>query len=402
MIGARRSPITVPTTDLWVVEFDGGGEQCRSMEVRGRVGVRIHHDMPLWDAPWFHDIVFRDASTAWVTVQSGGRAEVWAMSLRGPPLCERVLGGDRSYVVINASGDKSRILCAGTDIATPPELYVLRESRAQQVTDVNAEVLAGWPALHQRRLRFRSTDGLELEGSFISTDPAAQSLPTVLFIHGGPFIAAGDAYRFDFHLLASHGFGVLFANFRGSFGYGESFAAAIMGDWGARGFGDHMATADHAVGRSLADPARLGVWGASHGGFATCWIVGHTERFRAAVAEAAVVNLTTAYYLSDAPDIFSRDLGGKPHQIPDVYRSRSPLSYAHRCRTPTLLIHGERDYRCPYWRSRTVPSSSAGRELRLGDGSAAQRADHMGDSMGAPGARVGQNAALLDWFVRFL
>ncbi len=99
VIGAFRSPITVLTTDLWVVEVGWRrGAICRSMDVRGRVGFRIHHDMPLWDAPWFHDIVFPRC-----TYGVGDRTEavegpkVWAISLSGPPLCERVLGG-RSFV----------------------------------------------------------------------------------------------------------------------------------------------------------------------------------------------------------------------------------------------------------------------------------------------------------------
>jgi dipeptidyl aminopeptidase/acylaminoacyl peptidase len=222
-----------------------------------------------------------------------------------------------------------------------------------------------------------------------------------MFIHGGPFLATGHAFRFDFHLLAANGYSVLLANFRGSAGYGESFVHGIMNDWGARGFPDHMAAVDAAISRGLSDPARLGVWGPSHGGFATAWIVGHTTRFRAAVAESAVTNFSTLYYLCDAPDLFIRTLGGRPDEIPDVYRSRSPLTYAGRCRTPTLLLHGEEDLRCPIAEAeqfyRALHDVGCKTELVLIPGMS-----HMGDSTGPLSARVGQNEALLEWFERHL
>jgi dipeptidyl aminopeptidase/acylaminoacyl peptidase len=162
-----------------------------------------------------------------------------------------------------------------------------------------------------------------------------------------------------------------------------------------------MAAVDRAIEAGLADPKHLGVWGASHGGFATSWIVGHTDRFRAAVAEAAITSFNTAYYLSDAPEAFTRELGGKPHEIPDVYRSRSPLTYAHRCKTPTLMLHGDSDLRCPVSEAEQFHAAllDAGCESEL---LRIRGASHLGDSMGSPAMRVAQNEALLDWFKRYL
>jgi dipeptidyl aminopeptidase/acylaminoacyl peptidase len=310
------------------------------------------------------------------------------------------VGGERCCILLNACADRRKFLFLATQMLDPVDIHVF-DGVDTRLTHINRELLAEWPTVHPRHLNFRSADGLDLEGWFLADASDSGPRATVLFIHGGPFNAAGHAYRFDLHLLASHGFGVLCANFRGSFGYGEAFALAIMGDWGARGFPDHMATVEHAVQSGLVDPGRIGVWGASHGGFATCWLICHSDRFRAAVAEAAVTNLATVYYLSDAPETFSRDLGGKPHEIPDVYRSRSPLTYAHRCKTPTLLIHGENDLRCPiaeaeqFYRA-LLDVGCVSEMVRL------RHASHLGDSIGPPSTRVGQNAALLEWFKRFL
>ena len=174
-----------------------------------------------------------------------------------------------------------------------------------------------------------------------------------------------------------------------------------MGDWGGKGFPDHMAVIDAAIAAGLADPEHLGVWGASHGGLATSWIVGHTNRFRAAVAEAAATNFSSLYYLSDLGAVLAVDLGGLPHELPDIYRSRSPLTFAHRCTTPTLMLHGEEDYRFP------IAEAEQFFQVLLDVGCTTELVritgcSHMGDAHGPLSARVGQNEALVDWFERYL
>jgi len=304
---------------------------------------------------------------------------------------------------MDVSASTSMLLYCVTDLSTPWDVYRsdLDGRHEKRVTRLNETVLATWPEMKTEHLTFQSSDAMSLEGWFLARADLPGPQPTVMFIHGGPFHATGHAFRFDFHLLAANGFAVLFANFRGSTGYGEAFSAAIMGDWGGRGFPDHMAAIQAAVENGLADAKRLGVWGSSHGGFATCWVVCHTTRFRAAVAEAATTNFSTTYYLSDAPDLFAHDLGGRPDEIPDVYRSRSPLTYAARCRTPTLMLHGDDDLRCPMAEAeqfyRALHDGGCVTELVQVPGM-----NHLGDATGPLSARRGQNEALLEWFERHL
>jgi dipeptidyl aminopeptidase/acylaminoacyl peptidase len=304
---------------------------------------------------------------------------------------------------MDTNAKTGQLLYGATDLSCPWELCLsdLRGGGEKALTQLNAAVLAKWPRLQVQHLQFESRDGLPLEAWYVARSDRKGQQPTVLFIHGGPMLAVGHFFRFDYHLLAANGFAVVFGNFRGSCGYGEPFMYGIVNDFGSRGFPDHMATIDAAIAKGLADPERLGVWGHSHGGFATCWVVGHTNRFKAAVAEAPVTNFPTLYYLGDLPDLFLDDLGGRPDEIPDLYRSRSPMTYASRCRTPTLMVHGERDLRCPIAESeqfyRALHDAGCKTEfVRLPD------ADHMGDSIGPLAARLGQNEALLDWFERFL
>jgi dipeptidyl aminopeptidase/acylaminoacyl peptidase len=399
ILGDFKSKVTVPVCKLWTVRADGTGEQLRSPTLSGHVGLRAHHDMPNWfmegGAPYFMD------GDAVVTVQARGRAGVWRIALDGPERCEQLVGGDRTCTAMGAGG---KLLFVTHDISTPTEIAVADPdgSNERRITDLNSAVMADWPKLTATHLQFKSTDGLEIEGWNVARADLTGPQPTVYYIHGGPFLATGHMFRFDTHLLASNGISVLGSNFRGSTGYGEHFSEAIVGDWGSRGFPDHMATVDAAIAAGLADPKKLGVWGHSHGGFATTWIVGHTDRFVAAVAEAAVTSMETVYYLSDLPDGFTREFGGaKFRELPDLYRSRSPLTYAWRCRTPIRMIHGANDVRCVLAEAeqfhRAVMDAGCESQMVIIAG-----CDHMGDSMGPVSARVAQNEALLSWLVQKL
>ena len=344
-----------------------------------------------------------DHRSALVTVHRRGNTEIWQVSLTGAESAQKVLDGDRSCVLLDANRAANCALFLETELRLPTELSraTLDGFNEERLTQLNAQVLSHWPSLSVQAFQFDSADGMKIDAWFIAESGRGAPLATVLYIHGGPFGATGNAFRYDFLLLASQGYGVLFANFRGSTGYGDAFTRAIMGDWGARGFPDHMGAVDAAIERGFADPERLAVWGHSHGGFATCWIVGHTQRFRAAIAEAGFSNFATLYYLSDIPEIFCKDLGGRPHEIPDLYRSRSPISYAHRCTTPTMLLHGEEDLRCPISEAeqfhRVLCDVGCTTELfRI------PHCSHSGDSTGPLSARRAQNEALLSWFGKHL
>ena len=187
---------------------------------------------------------------------------------------------------------------------------------------------------------------------------------------------------------------MLFINQRGSIGYGDAFATQILGDWGNLDASDLIAGVDHAIARGLADPDRQGVCGLSGGGNLSCWLVGQTDRFKAAVPENPVTNWVSFYGVSDIGPWFAvAELGGHPHEIPEVYRRCSPITYAHRCTTPTLLIQGEADYRCPAEQSEqfydVLKASGCPVEMLRLPASA-----HAGSIRGAPALRRAQNEAL--------
>jgi dipeptidyl aminopeptidase/acylaminoacyl peptidase len=159
---------------------------------------------------------------------------------------------------------------------------------------------------------------------------------------------------------------------------------------------------DHVVKRGLADGDRLGCCGLSGGGNLTAWIVGHTDIFKAAVPENPVINWVSFYGVSDIGPWFSvRELGGLPHEIPEVYRRCSPITEAHNCTTPTLLIQGEEDYRCPAEQSEQFysvlkASGCVVEMLRI------PKSSHTGAIRGGIKARRAQNEALLEWMNKYL
>ena len=197
-------------------------------------------------------------------------------------------------------------------------------------------------------LLYRSEDGAEIQGWLLIPNQGEPPYPTILYIHGGPHGWYGNSYGTDFQMLAGAGYAVLYTNPRGSAGYGDDFATALSGHWGVLDHKDLLAGVDHVVDMGIADPDRLGIFGLSYGGFMTCFTVGQTNRFKAAVAENPITDLVSRYGTADmGPWGSLSELGGKPHEIPDVYRRSSPITYAHKVTTPTLLIQCLDDYRCP-------------------------------------------------------
>jgi dipeptidyl aminopeptidase/acylaminoacyl peptidase len=402
--GAPESTLTIPMFSLWVIGRSGGYPELRTRGMVGNIGCFTEHDMPIMDLMYGSNaLTILDRKSALATVQRGGSTEIWRIALEGGIAMERALVGERSCIALDANPAANVMLFAATDMHSPTELWsaTLDDYREERLTNLNGDVLSRWPSTKVEQFVFESADATEIEAWFLAPADRSGPIPTVLYIHGGPSCAIGHAFRYDFLLLASHGFGVLFANFRGSTGYGEPLTRAIMGDWGERGYPDHIGVVDAAVSRGLVNADRLGVWGHSHGGFATCWIVGHTNRFKAAIAEAGFTNFTTLYYLTDIPGVFSRELGGQPHEIPDVYRSRSPITYAHRCTTPTMLLHGEDDLRCPISEAeqfyRVLRDAGCKTELVRIPG-----CSHSGDSVGPLSARLAQNDSVLTWFQQHL
>jgi len=233
------------------------------------------------------------------------------------------------------------------------ELY-LYEGREKAVclTSLNEDSLRDRAISEAVPFTATSPDGTEIDAWLfppIDFDLSGK-VPVVLSIHGGPRTASSDVFFHEIQILAGRGYAVLVSNPRGSSGRGDAFAD-IRGKYGTIDYDDLMAVVDEALSRfAYLDRERLGAMGGSYGGFMTNWIIGHTDRFRAAVSQRSISNWIQKFCSTDIGYFFNHDqIGATPWSEgggSDKLWWHSPLRYADRAKTPTLFIHSEQDYRC--------------------------------------------------------
>jgi len=387
--------------DLWVIDRQGGDPECRTTGFAFQVGGELQADMPV-KRTFPNILVSKDGRTAYVQVQQGGTVPIYRIALNGSESWTPVLAGERSCIPLDM--DDSHLLFAVSTLDNPMDLFIATPNglSERRLTRINADLLAERDLPTIEHLSFSGSDGVQVEGWIMKPCIGEAPYPTILYIHGGPHSGFGHIFSFDFHMLAGAGYAVLFINQRGSTGYGDGFSTKIIGDWGNLDYKDLMAGVDSAIARGIADPDRLGCCGLSGGGNLTCWIVGQTDRFKAAVSENPVTNWVSMYGVGDIGPWFApAEMGGLPHEIPEVYRRCSPITYAHRCTTPTLLVQGEHDYRCPAEQAEQFyavlkASGCVVEMVRL------PASFHGGSIHGAPVVRRVQNEVLLDWMNRYI
>ncbi|MGH9303937.1 MAG: alpha/beta hydrolase family protein, partial [Acidimicrobiales bacterium] len=264
-----------------------------------------------------------------------------------------IFGGDRQIDGFALAGNAVAFTASWPD--RPSEVFTgtLRDGEARQLSHLNDAFIDEVELAGVSRHKIDRPDGTEIEYFTIVPPPSAlgsrsSRLPVHLLIHGGPhglwpagrFLALHQA-------LAASGYALVLPNPRGSTSYGQEFTRACTGDWGGADCEDILACCDDVIEQGLGDPSRMFVSGGSYGGFMTSWIVGHTKRFRAATAVAAVIDQTSMVLTSEIPDFSMFNFGGTPWDRPDEYRKRSPLSYLPDVETPVLVIHWEGDMRVP-------------------------------------------------------
>jgi dipeptidyl aminopeptidase/acylaminoacyl peptidase len=228
-------------------------------------------------------------------------------------------------------------------------VYDLQTDELQIVTDHNSAVLKESPQAEWETFQIER-GGLTIDAWLLKPpgfDPAKR-YPLIIDIHGGPNWWYGYDFSHVQQALATAGFLVVYADPRGSTGYGRSFTQAVTKDWGNEDYQDLMAVVDKVLERPYADPERTGIYGYSYGGFMTSWTIGHTDRFKAAVCGAPAFDLASFYGTSDIGHFWGvMQFGGRPHEAREWYDSHNPAKFAHRTTTPTLILHGEADVRCP-------------------------------------------------------
>jgi dipeptidyl aminopeptidase/acylaminoacyl peptidase len=335
---------------LWVVPFDGSKPPRNLTEKYDlHVSPATINDIgtPEMMPPTWSD----DSLTIYFQVVHHGSTLLKSISLDGENLDTAIGEGG---VVGSFSFDKEQKYIAYFygQMDDPGQVYLFDKSskKSRPLTKINRNLLRRMDAGNVETVWIKGPNDNDIQGWVLKPpgfDPA-RKYPSILEIHGGPLVQYGYLFMHEFYYLASQGYVVYFSNPRGGRGYGEEHAQAIWGAWGGADYDDLMAWTDHIAQMPYIDAQRMGVTGGSYGGYMTLWIIGHTERFKAAVAQRSVSNIISMWGSSDYNWTFQQELeAGAPFEDLQKYWDMSPMKYMGSVKTPTLVIHSENDLRCP-------------------------------------------------------
>jgi dipeptidyl aminopeptidase/acylaminoacyl peptidase len=337
-------------------------------------------------------------------VEDSGNSRLYRVPADGSAPPELVIGGDRMLTGFDA--------VAGTIVHTATSPTALSELFAggRQLTEVGKAFAEGRQLGAPERFTAQSADGTEVEAWMIK--PAGfeegTTYPTVLVIHGGPFTQFGNKFFDEFQVYAGAGYVVVYSNPRGSSGYSEAWGRAIRGPveggpgWGSVDYEDLMAVMDEAIKRfDFIDTDRLGVMGGSYGGYMTSWIVGHTDRFACAISERSVNDIRGEGGASDIAIWWKAVTGAHYWEEPEEMLRISPATYAKDITTPLLIIHSEKDYRCPIGQGEDlfVRMRAMKKEVEF---VRFPEEGHELSRSGSPIHRVMRFEIILDWLKRYL
>lgn len=352
--GHDNASMGATNTSLWIVSAEGGVPHNLTKSFDRHLGHHVISDMrahpevggPVWSP---------DGGAIFTLIADGATNQLGVVAVSDGAVKE-VTSARRE--VFGYSLDRAcRIaVLAASDPLNPGDLLALELDamtvrRERRITAVNQPLLDELTLSAPERFTYEGADGWAVDGWMMRPVEFAEGekYPTVLQIHGGPHSAYGEAFFHEFQLLAAQGYALVYTNPRGSQGYGQRFTAATHHDWGGKDYEDIMRGLDAAVARyPFIDTERLGVAGGSYGGFMTNWIIGHTDRFKAAVTMRSICNHLSQWGTSDLAFMKGFwEFPGDPWETPTWYWEHSPLAYVEKVKTPLLILHSEQDLRCP-------------------------------------------------------
>jgi dipeptidyl aminopeptidase/acylaminoacyl peptidase len=291
-----------------------------------------------------------DGQTLWLLAEDKGVLPLFKMNADGASFTAVYREGSSS----NIETGKDAVVFLNTTQNRPDELFAwdVAKGAARQLTRFNEKLLAELDLGKIEEFWFDGAAGDKVHGWIIYPPAydAKKAYPFMHVMHGGPHTMSRNAwsYRWNTHAFAAPGYIVACVNRHGSTGFGEKFARSILNEWGEKPFDDIMKATDFLLARlPNIDSKRMAATGASYGGYMAAWVLGHTDRF-AAIINHAGVNNAYSQFACDIPHGFTKVMGGTPWDNVEGLQKNNPMSYAKNFKTPTLVTHGELDYRVPY------------------------------------------------------
>ncbi|MCR2821025.1 S9 family peptidase [Lederbergia panacisoli] len=402
-VGSEREFENATHAKLWIYDFENDGKTCITSDFDAPVGDFVVGDFLQGTvAPGVQWL--EDSNSFYFQVSDHGNTAIYFGNLSGE-LYPAI--NDDQYVYgfsLDVQNDKAVVAISTT--TNPGDLFYvdLKTGEKKQLTKVNEELLQTRELSIPEAFEFEGAEGWKVSGWIMKPVgyEEGKKYPLVLEIHGGPHAMYANTYFNEFQILAAQGFGVLYTNPRGSHGYGQKFVDAVRGDYGGNDYNDLMAAVDYAIERyDFIDQDRLGVTGGSYGGFMTNWIVGHTNRFKAAVTQRSISNWISFYGVSDIGYYFTDwQILADLDNIEKLW-NHSPLKYVNEVETPLLILHGEKDYRCPIEQAEQLFIALKHRKketkfVRFPE------SNHELSRSGKPTLRINRLEYIRDWFVKYL
>ena len=349
-------------------------------------------------------VVWTENNDLYCQVSTEGDVRLYYATLEGAlypatPENEHVYG----YAIFK---DGNRALMTVSNPTFPGELFDfdITTGERKQLTTFNETFLQETTVSTPESIVYTSKDGTTVNGWIMK--PAkfveGEKYPLIVEVHGGPHTLYANTFFHEMQLLAAQGYGVFYVNPRGSHGYSQSFVDAVRGDYGGVDYEDIIAGVDYALeSYSWIDETRLGITGGSYGGFMTNWVVGHTNRFKAAVTQRSISNWISFYGVSDIGYYFTEWQMLADMQDIDKLWHHSPLKYAANVETPLLILHSERDFRCPIEQAEQfyITLKRMGKEVGL---VRFPESDHNLSRTGIPSLRLERLQQITDWFKKYL
>ncbi|MGH8175541.1 MAG: prolyl oligopeptidase family serine peptidase [Steroidobacter sp.] len=340
-LGFDDKLLSYQNTELYVMDRDGGEPRSLTAAL----------DRTIDGAEWAQDgrslyLQYDDHATTKVArVFLNGRIEPVAAGLSGASLDRPYTGGEFSVA------DNGAIAFTSGSGGSPSDVSIARGKRVAQLTHLNDALFADKKLGEVKALPVKSSVDQRPIDAWVVTPPnfdRSKKYPLILEIHGGPYAAYGPVFSTDYQLYAAAGYVVLYANPRGSTSYGAEFANLIHHKYPSEDFDDLMSAVDAAIAEGYVDASNLFVTGGSGGGVLTAWIVGKTDRFRAAVTQKPVINWASTVLTTDIYTYMPKYWFAKlPWEDPESYWKHSPLSLVGSVKTPTLVLVGDQDFRTP-------------------------------------------------------